>query len=56
MQCEFVLKLVTDEQSDERTGSRSTVNSLYRAGNTIFKVGGPKHNLFLDVIIFLLKR
>ena len=29
---------------------------LNRAGNTIFKVGGPKHSLFLDVIIFLSKR
>ena len=32
------------------------MTTVYRAGNTIFKVGGPKHNIFLDVIIFLLKR
>ena len=32
------------------------MNGLCRAGNTIFKVGGPKHSLFLNVIIFLSKR
>ena len=38
--------------------NRNKVNSFRKAGpaNTIFKVGGPKHNLFIYVIIFVWKR